>query len=308
MSIQTSKNQPLPQPVRTPSRFRNSIGKYRVRRSSACIACGACVTACPYGVHVIRNNKPAPPADYLCVGFSCNRCVAGCPQKALSLEINPLVEVIGDRRWTPDLLISTWYMAETGQPPPEGLECETGDSGGGFDKLRFVYKKKPPKNLDPDKFNTRITLNRKNDGRDPGTIGLPIYGGGMSYGSINLFAIIARARAWAAWDSFTCTGEGGYPQELYPYDDHVITQVATGLFGVREETIQRVRMVEFKYAQGAKPGLGGHLLGDKVTPKVARMREAVPGNPLFSPFPRSEERRVGKECQVSCRSRWSPYH
>jgi len=38
------------------------------------------------------------------------------------------------------------------------------------------------------------------------------------------------------------------------YDDHVITQIATGLFGVREETIQRCPFVEFKYAQGAKPG------------------------------------------------------
>jgi glutamate synthase domain-containing protein 2 len=46
-----------------------------------------------------------------------------------------------------------------------------------------------------------------------------------------------------------------------------------------------VRIVEFKYAQGAKPGLGGHLLGDKVTPPVARMREAVVGSALFSPFP-----------------------
>jgi glutamate synthase domain-containing protein 2 len=65
----------------------------------------------------------------------------------------------------------------------------------------------------------------------------------------------------------------------------MITQVATGLFGVREDTIQRVRIVEFKYAQGAKPGLGGHLLGDKVTASVAKMREAVVGNALFSPFP-----------------------
>jgi glutamate synthase domain-containing protein 2 len=43
--------------------------------------------------------------------------------------------------------------------------------------------------------------------------------------------------------------------------------------------------VEFKYAQGAKPGLGGHLLGDKNTPVVAAMREAVVGTSLFSPFP-----------------------
>jgi glutamate synthase domain-containing protein 2 len=65
--------------------------------------------------------------------------------------------------------------------------------------------------------------------------------------------MISRAKAYKAMDSFTCTGEGGYPDALKPYDDHVITQVATGLFGVREETIQRVRIVEFKYAQGAKP-------------------------------------------------------
>jgi glutamate synthase domain-containing protein 2 len=74
-------------------------------------------------------------------------------------------------------------------------------------------------------------------------------------------------------------------ERMRPYDDHTITQVATGLFGVREETIQRVRIVEFKYAQGAKPGLGGHLLSDKVTPAVARMRETVTGISLFSPFP-----------------------
>jgi len=43
--------------------------------------------------------------------------------------------------------------------------------------------------------------------------------------------------------------------------------------------------VEFKYAQGAKPGLGGHLLAEKNTPQVAAMREAVPQTGLFSPFP-----------------------
>jgi len=97
--------------------------------------------------------------------------------------------------------------------------------------------------------------------------------------------MLSRIKAFAAWGSFTCTGEGGYPEALFPFDDYIITQVATGLFGVREETIQRVKIVEFKYAQGAKPGLGGHLLGPKVTEAVARIRETVPGSSLFSPFP-----------------------
>ena len=107
----------------------------------------------------------------------------------------------------------------------------------------------------------------------------------MSFGSVSIHTMLAKARVASAWNTFTCTGEGGYPQRLYPYDDHIITQIATGLFGVREETIKRVRIIEFKYAQGAKPGLGGHLLGDKNTPDVAQMREAVPWSSLFSPFP-----------------------
>ncbi len=275
----------LPEVVRTPCRFRNAIGKYRLRRSKECVACGKCAEVCAYGVHKKRNNKMAIPKHYLCVGFCCNKCVDECPENALSLDLNPVTKVIGDRRWTSDLLISSWYMAETGKVPPGDIEYKIGDSGGGFDRLRFNYANGPSKELDANKFSTKIPLNRLNDGRTKVEIGIPVYGGGMSYGSISLNTMVARAKAWKAWNSFTCTGEGGYPQELCPYDDYVITQVATGLFGVREETIQRVKIIEFKYAQGAKPGLGGHLLGDKVTVSVAKMREAVPGSSLFSPFP-----------------------
>jgi glutamate synthase domain-containing protein 2 len=65
----------------------------------------------------------------------------------------------------------------------------------------------------------------------------------------------------------------------------VITQIATGMFGVHEETIKYAPIIEFKYAQGAKPGLGGHLLGDKTTVAVAKIRGSLPWISLFSPFP-----------------------
>jgi len=107
----------------------------------------------------------------------------------------------------------------------------------------------------------------------------------MSFGSISLNFMIARARAARKLETFTSTGEGGYPDQIVPYRDHVITQVATGMFGVREETIQYAPIVEFKYAQGAKPGLGGHLLADKVTSEVAKMRESSMFTSLYSPFP-----------------------
>jgi len=278
----------FPEAVRTASRFRNPIGKYRLNRTEACIACGKCVELCPYGVHIIRRGRVLVKNHYRCAGPDCIQpCYEECPVQALSVKRNPDFDAMGDLRWTPDLLASTWHMAEFGTTPPGGLEYKVGDSGGGFDKLRLMFKpgKYNTEQTQDDEVDLSVLLNRRNDSAHKVTIGVPFYGGGMSYGSVSIATMLSRVRAAGALGTFCCTGEGGYPDELKPYDDHVITQVATGLFGVSEETIQRVKIVEFKYAQGAKPGLGGHLLGDKVTPGVARMREAVVGYPLFSPFP-----------------------
>jgi len=273
-----------------PDRYRNALGKYTIGRSADCVGCGDCAKLCPEGVHVKPDGYTFSlrPRDHLCIGPECAKtdryCVAKCTKKALSMARNPTVDAMGDPRWTSDLILSTWHMAETGHAPKAGLEHRTGASGGGFDRIGFNFPATPAK-VDPAKVDTGLELNRRGDGRPQVHIDLPVYGGGMSFGSVSIHTIVAKARTAAAWNIFTCTGEGGYHDRLKPYDDHVITQVATGLFGVREDTIQRVRIVEFKYAQGAKPGLGGHLLGDKNTPAVARMREAVAGNALFSPFP-----------------------
>ena len=192
---------------------------------------------------------------------------------------------LGDARWTGELILSGWHMARTGQLPTNGLNYRTGRSGGGFDVLDF--KTLPAdQRLTPDTpVDLSMPLNRRHDGLPELVANLPWYGGGMSYGSVSEQVMISRARAAREWGTFTCTGEGGYPPGLVPYQDVIITQVATGMFGVREETIQFAPIVEFKYAQGAKPGLGGHLLGDKSTSEVAKLRESVPWVSLFSPFP-----------------------
>ncbi len=274
------------------SRYRNRLSKYKVVRTAACVACGSCAEVCQYGVHVKQSNHMRHPQSHLCAGPDICRenqrfCGDGCPQEALRIGLDPLWETFGDPRWTADLIVSTWIQAETGRPPENNLEFRIGASGGGFDRIDFLFPETPPDpDLNPAEIDLSIPLNRRPEDPCPQVvIGFPIYGGGMSFGSISLATLVARAKAYAVFNSFTCTGEGGYPDALKKYDDHVITQIATGLFGVREETIQRVRMVEFKYAQGAKPGLGGHLLGDKVTPAVAKMRESVEGSALFSPFP-----------------------
>ncbi len=289
---QQPQQQTLPAVREAESRFRNTIGKYTLKRSSACVSCGLCAKLCPYGVHPRYENfsKPMRPVEHKCIGFQCQHndfyCIDRCPQQALTLRLNPILETLGDYRWPAEMLIAHWAMAETGTLPSVELEYSLGFSGGGFDKIRF--KRPDPALYRPigdAALDLSLDLNKRKDGRPERRLSLPCYSGGMSYGSMALTALTGRARAAQRLNTLTCTGEGGYPKEFVPYADFVITQVATGLFGVREETMRFAPVIEFKYAQGAKPGLGGHLLGDKVTPEVAAMRETVVGNSLFSPFP-----------------------
>jgi glutamate synthase domain-containing protein 2 len=191
---------------------------------------------------------------------------------------------LGDARWTGDLILATWRQAASGALPQNGLEHRVGRSGGGFDRLGFAEFPREHWLPEGAEVDTSIPLNRRPYDRRI-EIPVPWYGGGMSFGSVSEQVMLARAINARNWKTFTSTGEGGYPASLLPLKDSVITQVATGMFGVREETIQAAPIVELKYAQGAKPGLGGHLLGDKATTVVAQMRESVAWVSLFSPFP-----------------------
>ena len=201
-----------------------------------------------------------------------------------ALGIFPAPDALGDFRWTQELILSTYFQAEHGRPPKNGMEYRVGHSAGGFDLLDFEFLSQDQWLPQDQKIDISIDLNKRGSGREI-RIDLPIYGGGMSYGSISEQVMLSRVIAAQSWNTYISTGEGGYPSSLVKYKDNIITQVATGMFGVNEETIKYAPIVEFKYAQGAKPGLGGHLLGDKATASVAELRESVPRVSLFSPFP-----------------------
>jgi len=278
----------------------NLVPKWWVARSDACTHCGICVEVCPTGAQRAGEGmvRMPQPKSELCAGPQCRpdgrNCVTECPADALVVAPNTSYDVLGDPRWPAELLNATWHEAEFGVAPRGTLNYRTGRSGGGFDRLKFRIEGEAAFETGGDlreayrsalsEVDLSLPLNRRAAGERI-TLGVPWYGGGMSYGSISLPVMLARAQAAQRLRTFTSTGEGGYPIELTAYKDHVITQVATGLFGVREETLQWARVIEIKYAQGAKPGLGGHLLADKVTRDVADVREAVEHTNLFSPFP-----------------------
>jgi glutamate synthase domain-containing protein 2 len=107
----------------------------------------------------------------------------------------------------------------------------------------------------------------------------------MSYGSISLN--VQRSLAMAAKELGTLmnTGEGGLHDELYPYADHIIVQCASGRFGVHSKYLQAGVAVEIKIGQGAKPGIGGHLPGEKIGREVSSTRMIPIGTDALSPAP-----------------------
>ncbi len=111
--------------------------------------------------------------------------------------------------------------------------------------------------------------------------------GAMSYGSISKEAHETLAIAMNRLGGKSNTGEGGEdPDRLYdPERRSSIKQVASGRFGVTAEYLTNSDDIQIKMAQGAKPGEGGQLPGNKVYPWVAKTRYSTPGVGLISPPP-----------------------
>jgi glutamate synthase (NADPH) large chain len=110
--------------------------------------------------------------------------------------------------------------------------------------------------------------------------------GAMSYGSISQEAHENLAIAMNRLGGKSNTGEGGEDSERL-YDDRrsAVKQVASGRFGVTSEYLVNADDLQIKMAQGAKPGEGGQLPGNKVYPWIARTRHSTPGVGLISPPP-----------------------
>ncbi len=111
--------------------------------------------------------------------------------------------------------------------------------------------------------------------------------GAMSYGSISQEAHETLAIAMNRLGAKSNTGEGGEDSDRLhdPTRRSAIKQVASGRFGVTSEYLTNADDLQIKMAQGAKPGEGGQLPGNKVYPWIAKTRYSTPGVGLISPPP-----------------------
>lgn len=140
----------------------------------------------------------------------------------------------------------------------------------GFQDLVFVPRPFRPA-VRPEEVNTRIKLGDHYAER-PLDISMPIIIAPMSYGALSKPAKIALAKGSTMADTSTNTGEGGMMPEERAAAKQMIYQCLPGRYGWNIRDMLQADGLELLISQGAKPGMGGHLMAEKMTEEIARIR------------------------------------
>jgi len=269
------------------------------RDDSRCIRCEVCVNQCTFDVHSYDiEDDEIRSCEENCVG--CHRCVVFCPTEALTIRRNPL-DYRENYNWRPEVIEDIIKQSETGGVLLTGM---------GNDKSYRIYwdhlvlnaSQVTNPSIDPLREPMELTtyLGRKPDKVEFGSHGLttelppqvrlevPVMFSAMSYGAVSLNVHEALARAATEMGTLWNTGEGGLHPKFYKYGDNTIVQVASGRFGVHPEYLDVAKVVEIKIGQGAKPGIGGHLPGEKVSAEVSSTRMIPKGTDALSPAPQHD--------------------
>ena len=257
-----------------------------VRNENRCIACRVCERQCANGVHSFDPETGLMKADESkCV--NCHRCVSLCPTHALKIVKTDDV-YRENANWDIQTVNEVYRQANTGgvllssmgNPKPYPVF---------WDKLLLNASQVTNPPIDP--LREPMETQRTADGRLKDTLApqlklsVPVMFSAMSYGSISYNAHESLARAAEELGIYYNTGEGGLHRDFYRYGKNTIVQVASGRFGVHKEYLETAAAIEIKMGQGAKPGIGGHLPGAKITEDVSETRMIPQGVDAISPAP-----------------------
>jgi glutamate synthase domain-containing protein 2 len=276
--------------------------KFLVRRDpDRCIKCQVCVNQCSFDVHYYdAEDDEVRSHEEKCV--DCHRCVVFCPTNALTISETPL-EYRSNYNWRPEAIEDIVKQAETGGVLLTGMGNDKGQriywdhlvlnasqvTNPSIDPLRepmelVTYLGSKPDKIEIDpatgKMLTKIAPQVK--------LEVPVMFSAMSYGAVSLNVQESLARAATEAGTMWNTGEGGLHRSLYKYGNNTIVQVASGRFGVHAGYLNAGRIVEIKIGQGAKPGIGGHLPGEKVSSEVSLTRMIPQGTDALSPAPQHD--------------------
>ena len=111
----------------------------------------------------------------------------------------------------------------------------------------------------------------------------PVYISHMSFGALSRETKIALAKGAALAGTAMCSGEGGILPEEMESSHKYIFEYVPNKYSVTPENLQNADAIEIKIGQGTKPGMGGHLPGEKVTSEIAAVRNKPLGKDIISP-------------------------
>ncbi|MFC2045357.1 glutamate synthase-related protein [Chloroflexota bacterium] len=275
------------------------VPKFLVGRDpERCIQCQVCVNQCSFDTHYYdAEDDEVKSRDENCVG--CHRCMIFCPTRAITISQNPL-EYRDNCNWRAEVIEDIAKQAETGGVLLTGMGNDKGQpiywdhlllnasqvTNPSIDPLREPMELITYLGEKPDQVELELdSLNLNTELASQIKLEVPIMFAAMSYGAISLNVHESLARAATEMGTLWNTGEGGLHPSLYKYGNNTVVQVASGRFGVHTEYLDAGRMVEIKIGQGAKPGIGGHLPGEKVSSEVSLTRMIPQGTDALSPAP-----------------------
>lgn len=161
----------------------------------------------------------------------------------------------------------------------------------------------PPPLDEEDPVNTMTVIGKH--AKKPMVLENPVYVSHMSFGALSKEIKVALAKGSAMAKTAMCSGEGGILPEEREAAYKYIFEYIPNKYSVTDENLRRADAIEIKIGQGTKPGMGGHLPGEKVTEEIARLRGKNTGEDVQSPskFPELNSREDLKDMVSMLRNR-----
>jgi methylamine---glutamate N-methyltransferase subunit C len=193
-----------------------------------------------------------------------------------TLKSNPAPSAPENHSFPPDIIARIHDMAASGHYPIRGLGARR--KLPTFDDLVFLTASVSRYPLEGyrERCDTTTTLGTRHATK-PIQLDIPITIAGMSFGALSASAKEALGRAATEVGTSTTTGDGGMTPEERKASDQLVYQVLPSRYGFDPADLRQADAVEIVVGQGAKPGGGGLLLGQKVNERVASMRTLPPG-------------------------------
>ena len=247
-------------------------------------------TVCEYSYDEDAEGTPWDQLeeDYICPvcgsGKDFFEVLAAPGHEEVEEAIDEAVETAQGLRRTSDTLEiymkDIHHMAETGQSIYEPMRTRLPTFSWDEILVKGAQLAKLPLNRD-EEVETATVIGP--GAKHPLHLDMPIYITHMSYGALSREAVLGLARGSAAVHTAVCSGEGGILPEARQASHRYIFEYVPNRYSVTEENLRDVDAIEIKMGQSAKPGMGGHLPGGKVTKEIAEIRGFAQGRDIVSP-------------------------